>query len=91
MESEILTEMRAGSRERGPTPDVLFLHPVRINGRLVKWIDAKLYYTSMTYVNCKKIPNEKLVNIARRCNQIMEDRAPLYLDKVSVLNFRRLF
>ncbi len=68
-ESEILAEMRAGSRERGPTPDILFLRPVRINGRLVKWIDAKLYYASMTYANCKKIPNGKLVNIARRYNQ----------------------
>ncbi len=68
-ESEILAEMRAGSRERGPTPDILFLRPVRINGRLVKWIDAKLYYASITYANCKKIPNGKLVNIARRYNQ----------------------
>jgi len=68
-ESEILAEMKAGSRKRGPTPDILFLCPVRINGRLVKWIDAKLYYASATYANHKNIPNGKLVNIAQRYNQ----------------------
>jgi hypothetical protein len=65
-ESELNAEMRAGSRPRGPTPDVLFLRPTRINGRLVKWIDAKLYYASVTYAHNKKIPNGKLQKIAQR-------------------------
>eukprot|EP00979_Chaetoceros_neogracilis_P008322 scaffold1853_cov287-Chaetoceros_neogracile.AAC.24 len=67
-ESELNAEMRAGSRPRGPTPDVLFLRPTRINGRLVKWIDAKLYYASVTYAHNKKIPNGKLQKIAQRYN-----------------------
>jgi len=67
-ESELLTEMRAGTRPRGPTPDVLFLRPISINGRLVKWIDAKLYYASVTYARNTKIPNGKLLKQAQRYN-----------------------
>lgn len=68
-ESDILTEVKAGRRPPGPTPDILFLRPVRINGRLVKWIDAKLYYASVMFANNKKIPNGKLRDLAQRYNQ----------------------
>lgn len=68
-ESELLAEMRAGKRPRGPTPDVLFLRPVHINGRLVKWIDAKLYYASAMFAHNKRIPNGKLRDQAQRYNQ----------------------
>lgn len=68
-EKELNAEMKANIRERGPTPDILFLRPVRINGRLVKWIDAKLYYASARYAYHKKIPNGKLVNMAKRYNE----------------------
>lgn len=67
-ESELHAEMKKGARVRGPTPDVLFLRPVSINGRLVKWIDAKMYYASATYANNKKIPNGKLKSMAQRYN-----------------------
>lgn len=67
-ESQILAEMRRGTRARGPTPDILFVRPVRINGHLVKWIDAKLYYGSATYANKKNLPNRKLQQIAQRYN-----------------------
>ena len=67
-ESELHAEMKRGARVRGPTPDVLFLRPVSINGRLVKWIDAKMYYASATYANNKKIPNGKLKSMAQRYN-----------------------
>jgi hypothetical protein len=67
-ESELNAEMRAGTRPRGPTPDVLFLRPICINGRLVKWIDAKLYYASVTYARNKQIPNGKLIKQAQRYN-----------------------
>ena len=68
-ESELHSEMKAGTRQRGPTPDKLFLRPIRINGRLVKWLDAKLYYASATYAHNKKIPNGKLRNQAQRYNE----------------------
>ena len=67
-ESELLAQMRMGARTRGPTPDVVFLRPVTINGRLVKWIDAKMYYASATYSHNKRIPNGKLRGIAERYN-----------------------
>mmetsp|Transcript_7722 Transcript_7722/g.17454 ORF Transcript_7722/g.17454 Transcript_7722/m.17454 type:complete len:244 (-) Transcript_7722:44-775(-) len=67
-ESELLAEMKKGTRARGLTPDILFLHPVSINGRLVKWIDAKMYYASVSYAKNKKIPNGKLKSMAQRYN-----------------------
>jgi hypothetical protein len=67
-EAEQLAEMRLGTRARGPTPDILFINPVRINRRLVKWIDAKMYYASMRYATHKKVPNGKLQKIADRYN-----------------------
>ena len=67
-ESDLLKEMREGSRPRGLTPDILFLQPVSINGRLVKWIDAKMYYASATYANHKKLPNGKLKSMSKRYN-----------------------
>ena len=67
-ESDQLNEMKNGKMARGPTPDILFVRPIRINGRLVKWIDAKLYYASMTFANHKKLPNGKLRKMAQRYN-----------------------
>jgi hypothetical protein len=67
-ESEMLAQMRIGARARGPTPDIVFLHPVAINGRPVKWIDAKMYYASTTFSNNTRIPNGKLRGIADRYN-----------------------
>lgn len=67
-ESKLLTEMKMGTRPRGPTPDILFLRPVSINSRLVKWIDAKMYYASASYAKNKKIPNGKLKSTAERYN-----------------------
>ena len=68
-ESMLLSEMKKGTRARGPTPDILFVHPVSINGRLVKWIDAKMYYASATYAKHKIVPNGKLKSIAQRYNE----------------------
>ena len=65
-EAELVKEMKNGTRERGPTPDILFLHPVSINGRLVKWIDAKMYYASASFAHNKKLPNGKLSSMAQR-------------------------
>ncbi len=48
-ESKMRVEMNEGARARGPMPDIVFLRPVAINGRLVKWIDAKMYDGSATY------------------------------------------
>ena len=67
--SELWKEMKSGKRPRGPTPDILFLKPIRINGCLVKWIDAKSYYGSAMFANSKKIPNGKLYDQALRYNQ----------------------
>jgi hypothetical protein len=67
-ESELNADMRAGTRPQGPTPDVLFLRPIHINGRLVKWMDAKMYYGSVTYACNNKIPNGKLIKQAQRYN-----------------------
>lgn len=68
-EADLQAEMRAGRIERGPTPDILFVQPIRINGRWVKWIDAKLYYASAMLFNEPRIPNGKLRRIAERYNQ----------------------
>ena len=68
-EEELLAEMRAGKRDRGPTPDVLFLKPVKINGVLVNWLDAKQYYASAILAHNKAIPNGKLKNQAFRYNE----------------------
>ena len=67
-ESILLSEMKKGTRARCPTPDILFVHPA-INGRLVKWIDAKMYYASATYAKHKIVPNGKLKSIAQRYNE----------------------
>jgi len=67
-ESILLSEMKKGTRARGPTPDILFVHPVSINGRLVKWIDAKMYYASASFAKHKIVPNGKLKSIAQRYN-----------------------
>jgi hypothetical protein len=67
-ESKMRVEMNKGARARGPTPDIVFLRPVAINGRLVKWIDAKMYYASATYAKNRQIPNGKLKGIADRYN-----------------------
>lgn len=68
-EKEFLAEMRAGKRYRGPTPDVLFLKPVKINGVLVSWLDAKQYYASAILAHKEAIPNGKLKNQALRYNE----------------------
>ncbi len=73
-ESELRAEMKRGERPRGPTPDILFLRPVSINGHLVKWIDAKMYYASASFANHKKLPNGKLKNIAQRYNDFYGGR-----------------
>ncbi|KAL3796716.1 hypothetical protein HJC23_010016 [Cyclotella cryptica] len=65
-EADLLAEIKKGSRPPGPTPDILFLRPVSNNGRLVKWIDAKMYYASASFANHKNIPNGKLKRIAER-------------------------
>lgn len=70
-EKQLLSEMKAGTRTRGPTPDILFLKSVSINGVLVKWIDAKMYYGSATYGDPNKhpkLPNGKLRQMADRYN-----------------------
>jgi hypothetical protein len=67
-ESQLIAESRAGLRANGPTPDILFLKPVTINGKSVKWIDAKLFYASATFASNKKIPNGKLQTTALRYN-----------------------
>eukprot|EP00797_Seminavis_robusta_P032429 Sro725_g193370.1 n/a (222) ;mRNA; r:41508-42380 len=68
-EAELLAEMKAGRRRRGPTPDILFTRPVSINGHLVKWIDAKLFYASAMYAHNSKLPNGKLQAMAQRFNE----------------------
>jgi len=68
-ESQLRAEMKAGRRPRGPTPDVLFLRPVRIKRRSVTWIDAKLYYASALFANNKRIPSGKLRDMAKCFNQ----------------------
>ena len=68
-EKELQAEMKAGNMPRGPTPDVLFLKPVRINGQLVKWLDAKQYYASASYAHNPKLPNGKLSKQAQRYRQ----------------------
>jgi hypothetical protein len=68
-ESELLSEMKDGKRARGPTPDIVFLKPVQINGCPVTWLDAKLYYASAMFANNKRIPNGKLRKQAERYNQ----------------------
>jgi len=67
-EKQLLQEMKSGKRPRGPTPDILFLSPVQINGQIVKWIDAKLYYASSMFANEPRIPNGKLQKTAMRYN-----------------------
>lgn len=67
-ESELNSQMRSGKRPRGPTPDILFLRPVKINGHSVQWIDAKLYYASAMLADKPKIPNGKLQKTASRYN-----------------------
>ena len=80
-EAELITESRARRRARGPTPDILFLKPVTINGQSVKWIDAKLFYGSATFASNKNIPNSR----HRLCvtTIILEVRVPLSLVEVS--------
>lgn len=68
-EDQLKKEMRAGRMSRGPTPDILFLRPVRINGRSVRWIDAKLYYASVMFGRNTRLPNGKLRDQAARFNQ----------------------
>lgn len=68
-EVELRAEMRAGTRPQAPTPDILFLQPVSINGQTVNWIDAKLYYASAMYAMNKKIPNGKIRDQAQRFNR----------------------
>ena len=67
-ERELIDEARAGRRPHGPTPDILFLEPVIINGRSVKWIDAKLYYASAKFASNTRVPNGKLQSQAQRYN-----------------------
>ena len=67
-EAEQLQEMRVGRRRNGPTPDVLLLRPIKINGEMVKWIDAKMYYASALLANKSNIPNGKLQQMALRYN-----------------------
>mmetsp|Transcript_28242 Transcript_28242/g.46833 ORF Transcript_28242/g.46833 Transcript_28242/m.46833 type:complete len:242 (+) Transcript_28242:2748-3473(+) len=67
-QSELEAEIQAGKRQRGPTPDVLFLCPVRINGQFVKWLDAKQYYGSATFAHNRKVPNGKISFQAQRYN-----------------------
>jgi hypothetical protein len=67
-EKKQLEEMKAGTRPHGPTPDILFTSPVSINGQLVKWLDAKLYYASAMFADNTRIPNGKLKKRAQRYN-----------------------
>ena len=62
-ERELLAEIKAGKRPHGPTPDILFVTPVRINGTLVSWMDAKQYYASAMFVHNKKLPNATIASV----------------------------
>ena len=65
-EREQLDEMRRGTRPRGPTPDILFLKPVKIQGKQVHWIDCKMFYGSAMMASKRHIPNGKLEKTADR-------------------------
>ena len=89
-ESEQLSEMRAGTRPRGPTPDILFLQPIQINGQKVKWMDAKLCYASATYATNKKVPNGKLCKIAQRYNDYFGGKGAFIFGQSYCIDLRRI-
>ena len=58
--------MRAGQRPHGPTPDILFTQPTKVNGVSVGWLDCKLYYGSALLASHSNLPVGKLASSAAR-------------------------
>lgn len=58
----------AEDRPYGPTPDLTFEPPIRINGRTVAWIDAKMLYASCVLQNERFMPENRLPDTAAKYN-----------------------
>ena len=61
-----LRALRGRSPRGGPTPDVVFTAPTRVNGVRVNWLDCKLFYGSAMLSGNGKLPVGKLKSRARR-------------------------
>lgn len=63
--------------QRGPngrlpvTPDILFTHPTKINGREVRWLDSKLFYGNVLLFHKKSLAMGKVMTTAERYVQLM--------------------
>lgn len=58
----------ASGTSPGPTPDFTLSPPVRINGRPVAWIDAKMLYASYTLRDKRFMPESKMAATAHKYN-----------------------
>ena len=65
-EQQQIAEMKGGLRQRGPTPDFLFLTPVIINDKKVCWLDCKVFYGTRLLAPKKKLPVGKLDETASK-------------------------
>ena len=65
-EQQQKAEMKGGLRQRGPTPDFLFLTPVIINDKKVCWLDCKVFYGTRLLAPNKKLPVGKLDETASK-------------------------
>ena len=54
----------------GPTPDLTFDPPVRINGRSISWMDAKMLYASYMLRHKKFMPENRLVQTAEKYSKL---------------------
>jgi hypothetical protein len=94
----------AEHRPCGPTPDLTFDPPIRINGRVVAWIDAKMLYASRVLQKKRFMPENQLTRTAEKYNAVfgpgafifgngfcagLEDEVPAMLLDSTPLNMER--
>jgi hypothetical protein len=61
-----------GQNSRLPvTPDILFIHPTKINGREVRWLDSKLFYGNVLLLHKKSTAMCKVLKTAERYVRLM--------------------
>ena len=66
------SQQKAQRNSRLPvTPDILFTHPTKINGREVRWLDSKLFYGNVLLFNKKSQAMGKVLTTAENHVRLM--------------------
>ena len=104
-EAQRKSQAAASGLPSGPTPDFTFEPAIRINGRAVHWLDAKMLYASAHFTNKVFMPESRFRETAQKYNAAfgsgalviaggfcaaLEERVPALLLDASSLDMQRI-